>query len=623
MDLKNRLIKADKNLDEILAKLGILLGLVGAALSALSYGSLIIIGLVTAAVCASYLYMKRREIGKTSAANGKILRILIIIFFLLLTFSILTIHFAEPYVIPISFYIAIATSYVIIVLEIFFIDNRSKLRYIPLVQILISSLILRLALYYQFPSILGVDPYQTYSMLNGIIAEGHLLPGFMYTNFPVFPLENVAFLLVTGIGYKDSLFFSSGIIELMSIVLIFLLGKTICDLKTGLLASLVFSFSSAYIAYGTHSIIAMSIGIMLLSVIAYLIIKNYDEPSLKINAIIVILLGVLIFTHTVASMICLVLLLSFLLSKYIYRLLERKEIKGKSVTLTITSLFGIAMIGYWMFASGFFPYISGAIKFAFQIAGGEYVPSTIQLEPGFYESLFGGIQYYITTLLLILGVLVWLNKYNRSLKRYSLLCFVGAVVLITSFAVNIGFDAILPTRWQPFLWMFLSIFICFPLLEISKKSRRTGRILTVSVVFILGFIMIISNMANISSPLYEDKSRPALEESEMKAADFVYLYSNETIHTDCYYSLYFEFILNRESLGYNSSYFKNDTIVPINTSLVRDYSLKNYFLVVGPPKKDVGYSNTTFIKGDEFNIRAFESASRIYDCGSIFTYDGK
>jgi hypothetical protein len=626
MKIKEHLLKLDENIDETLAKLGIILGIVVAILSALRYGSLIILGLGTSLICFSYIYIKRKKPEVITITSNRISYALIATFLILLSVSFILYHFSEAYTVSISFYIIISTLYCIIAAEIFFISKESKLKYIPLLQILIVSLLFRFVIYSQFPSILGVDPWENSTMINDIISKGYFSSKYMYSLFPMFPLSNVASSLATGLDYKLCLFLTTGIIELSSIVFVFLLGKSICNFKTGILASLFLSFYSSHIAFGTHSIIAMSMGITFFSIIGYLIIKNHKEESLKINILVIFFLVISILTHTIVTTVCLLLLLSFLIGKYLYKFLENKNINKITVTFTLTCLFGILMIAYWMWVSGYLGYVIESIKFAFQVAQGEYGPPAIHAERiNFYESLFGNIEDLLIMLLLFLGGLVWLNKKNRTLERYYLFSFVSIVYLILFIVENTGYDAILPDRWRPFLYIFLSIFICFPLIELSTKLKILGKIVTISIIFILSFIMIISNVANIEAPLYNSTFRHALEKSEMNSADFIYHNYNGTIYTDTYHSLYSlyirnEYIFSKDIDTYNISFFRNDTKALTGISLIRDYTLKNYFIVEPSIKKPIGYSGSKLIEGKKFNIHIFDEANKIYDCNSVFIF---
>jgi hypothetical protein len=622
MKIKKHLVRLDENIDETLAKLGIILGILGTVLSFLISRGFYILALSTSFICLSYLFIKRKKTEETTITSNRVSYALITTFLILLSVSFILFHYSETYTITISFYIIISTLYSIIAAEIFFINKESKLRYIPLLQILIVSLLFRSVIYYQFPSILGADPWYNYSMFNDIISKGYISSKYIYSSFPMFPLSNIASLLATGLDYKLCLFLTTGIIELSSIVFVFLLGKSIYNFKTGILASLFLSFYSSHIAFGTHSIIAMSMGITFFSIIGYLIIKNHKEESLKIIILVIFFLVISILTHTIVATICLLLLFSFLIGKYLYKFLENKDIKKITVTFTLTCLFGILMIAYWMWVSGYFGYVIESIKYAFQVAQGEYGPPTMQVERiNFYKALFENIEYLVIMLLLFLSGLIWLNKKNRTLERYYLFSFVSIVYLILFIVEKTRYDAILPDRWMPFLYIFLSIFICFTLTELSAKLKISGKIVTISIIFILSFTMIISNVANVEAPLYNSTSRPALEKSEMMSADFIYHNTNETIYTDAYHSLYIVNIYHSKDINtYNASFFRNDTKALTGISLIRDYTLKNYFIVEPSIQKQVGYSGSTLIEGKKFNIHIFDEANKIYDCNSVFIY---
>ena len=621
MQVKKNLIKLDANIDETLAKVGIILGILGAILSALSYGSLIILGLSTSFICFSYLYIKRKKPEETTNISNRVFYILFITFSFLLSSSLLILYYSEPYTIPISFYIIISASYAVIAAEIFFINKESKLKYIPLFQILMVSLLFRLAIYYQFPSIVGVDPFGNYAMTGDIISRGYFPLEYPYSKFPIFPINSAVSLLTTGLEYKLCLFFTVGIIELLSIVFVFLLGKTICNFKTGVFAALFLSFCPFNIAYGTHSIIAMSVGITFFSIICYLIIKNHIKKSLKISIIIFLFLALLILTHVVASTICFLLLLSFLFGKHLYKFIENKQMDEKTVTFSLASFFGVAMLGYWMWVSGYIGYIAESIKFVFDVSKREFVMGHVYRGSiDFYQFLFENLEYNIILLLLVLSVLVWLNKKNRTLERYYLLSFVGLIYLVIYVVGIMGIDVILPNRWYPFLYLLMSIFICFGLMEMQTKLKKSGKIITISVIFVLSFTMIISNFANVNAPLYTSTNRLSLEESEMNSADFIYYESNKTIHTDIYYSRYFNAFLKKDVNIYNISYFENETVENNGIFILRDYTLKNYFEIIEEFEKHVGYSTSTLIKGEKINMGLFDEANKIYDCDSVKIY---
>ena len=61
MKIKKFLIRLYENIDETLAKLGIVLGLLGTILSALLSGGFYILALSTSFICLSYLYIKRKK----------------------------------------------------------------------------------------------------------------------------------------------------------------------------------------------------------------------------------------------------------------------------------------------------------------------------------------------------------------------------------------------------------------------------------------------------------------------------------------------------------------------------------------------------------------------------------
>ena len=155
----------------------------------------------------------------------------------------------------------------------------------------------------------------------------------------------------------------------------------------------------------------------------------------------------------------------------------------------------------------------------------------------------------------------------------------------------------------------------------STKIKKVGKIITTSVIFILSFIMIISNFANIEAPLYNSTHRDGSEESEMNAANFIYYNSNNgTVYADRYHKIYFHYVKEKNNFGYNLLQLSENINFSTEILAIRDYSIKNYFIIISPREKQVGYSNSTLLEGEKFNIKIFDRSNKIYDCESVLMY---
>jgi hypothetical protein len=107
----------------------------------------------------------------------------------------------------------------------------------------------------------------------------------------------------------------------------------------------------------------------------------------------------------------------------------------------------------------------------------------------------------------------------------------------------------------------------------------------------------------------------------MTSADFIYRNYNGTIYTDTYHSLYFVDIYHSKDINtYNASFFRNDTKALTGISVIRNYALKNYFIVEPSSKKQIGYTGSTVTEGNKFNLHIFDDVNKIYDCESVSMY---
>ena len=93
----------------------------------------------------------------------------------------------------------------------------------------------------------------------------------------------------------------------------------------------------------------------------------------------------LILTHTVAAMWMAILLFVFWIGFVFYSAVYHEH--GIPVTLTITSLFTVAMFGWWTYASGHICTLAGLIKWGFSIDTVMHVMPEYGMP--FSEQLFG------------------------------------------------------------------------------------------------------------------------------------------------------------------------------------------------------------------------------------------
>ena len=149
----------------------------------------------------TYSLSRNLSINLKSKDSRNIILILSIIFFVLLTLSIISFYFRQNlYVRPLIYFILISLMSCIIFLEIVY-NFENRYTKLILIQILIISLNLLLSEQLLFPSLIGIDPAYHQFLTTNIFVTGHILLGKNYSNIP-FEIVIANTSLLSGMYYK-------------------------------------------------------------------------------------------------------------------------------------------------------------------------------------------------------------------------------------------------------------------------------------------------------------------------------------------------------------------------------------------------------------------------------------
>jgi hypothetical protein len=207
-------------------------------------------------------------------------------FFIFFALSLIALK-SEIYSRPIAYFIFISLLSVIVALQIIFLDNKSYI-WIIFLNIFLLSLNIRWGIYYLFPGLHGVDPWYHYALIRDILQSGYLPLAEVYSNWPMMHLEAAISQLLLDWDIKDSLFIIS-IIEISSLIFIFLLTRIILDTKIALLATLILSVSDHYILWGID-LTPMTLGYVFFVIILYLIITSTNVNQRNLAKIYLLIL---------------------------------------------------------------------------------------------------------------------------------------------------------------------------------------------------------------------------------------------------------------------------------------------------------------------------------------------
>jgi hypothetical protein len=608
-----------KGIDHWLAMAGLTLGLLAAVLSASGHGSLVMMGICIAITSGVYLLIKKRGIQAVPKNPKGIFKCLSIIFFLLVSLALTYSPDTQTGTLNVGFYLFIAAAYTVIAIEIVLLKSNLELKQsiCILFQLILVSVALRIVIYGQFPSILGTDPWVNLAMVNEMIRVGNIPTEFVYADVPMFPLGLLCTQVITDMGYKSSLFLFGGIAELGTLVLLFIVGRGLTNAKTALLACLLLSFYPSFVGFGTHSIIAMSMGITLICLLLLLLTLLSSTHPGRTKILIIFCLFSLVMTHVIASIIALILLASF----FIARLMKDRQTDGvlkNPVTSSMMLLVIVLVMSYWMWVSGFLGYVVESLEYAIDIAQGDFIAPQVHLKN------YNEIEYYINEIInlvmlsfVTLTILVLSKKINRT-GKWGIILFVifGFSVMETSNII--GFDAILPDRWMPFIFIGAAILFAFSLMNASDKAKKIGKFIPAVLVAILCISMILSPTANVDSPVVDSTFRYGFQTSEMVGSDFALDKSNGDISTD--YQLaytYYGYGIGINVTAFESSYFNTSSIASMGTMLVRNYCLNNYFFVSPGTSDMIGYIDVQVVDGRSFNRTILFETNVIYSSPTL------
>ena len=360
--------KAINELDKTLAFLGLLFSLILTIWLAITIDRpiYITVGIFSFLACAVYL-LTRRNLPLSAIpsidqirANPWLYKVLNILFFLLLSYSILSIYLIpELYTRPLGYFISIALMAAIVAVEILFLSPNKSRIYFALFKIIILGLSLRWSQQLIFPSLVGIDPWAHQWFTLKILDAGHIPEGWGYSKLPVFHLITGAAMLITDLNYKMATMLSIGLLQVVCDTLfVFLLGRFILNAKVGLLAALLLMVANLHIVYGFWTI-PNTAAVTLILPIIYLLFKiRKEKPTLAVS-LSLLLMAVLILTHPIVTMCLAILLFVFWAGFQIYARLYGEK-SATPVTLTIAILFTVAMFGYWTYVSG---HLSGLARY--------------------------------------------------------------------------------------------------------------------------------------------------------------------------------------------------------------------------------------------------------------------
>ncbi len=549
-----------------------------------------------------YLLIRKRIPAKLKMAIPSSLQrkpsislILNIVFLIAFSYTLITVATYDVYSIPVGYFVSTVVMCIVIALDVFLMPReKTAYTYIILVKIIVLSLLLIWIPHNQFPNI-GTDPWYHMSFVEAILRGSHIPSiGYdYYRDFTAMHFLVAAIKEMTGLGIMNSMMLVGSIVVACLSVL-FCLGKVLFSERVGLLGALLLGVTSTFVFWGYY-IIPMTLGIGLAVVLTYLMIRRTTASRRPaFTALFLLATFVIVYTHTIVGIICLVVAMSMYLGEKLLSVRSRGKLSAY-VSFVTPLLFGVVMISYWAYVSGyFFSEAVHGLAHVFSFPTSEYVWTKIpnDITPAILKSI--GFMCLIG-----LGAVAILYSWDhRKDYRTSLMLIaagLGVVIVLYAGYLSGLAEILVSDRWDVFMFMLFSILAGLGVFLVYCSFRgKLLKLFSISlIVLVFSFTMISTSLLGHSNPLVDKDAsqRGFFFDSEIVAADTISSLYDGKIISDYFHDNYFELVLGRETGDIYYSFIVPEEAKVKDVIVIRRYILNYIFASTRPVEEIKVYAN--------------------------------
>lgn len=504
------------NLDTITCVAGVILGIVITFLYLVSATiHLLMLGSALTLASLSYLTIKNCEAVPTGLIRNSAKSLLEIVFLILFSVSLLTLHANEGR--PLLYFVLIALSTGVLALSILFLKNKNDVA-IQIIKILMISFNLKYSMFLRYYGV-GSD-YWRHLADNANLAQYGFIEVMSATpKEPYYPLMHIQVAvnaIITDTPIKDATNFAIIIPLVISSICVFLAARNVINVKAGLFATLIVNVTD----YHTYWGVAPQTTTYGICLYYFLIFFIFQAATVNLNrkiwfAFTILFIPVLILGHAVSSFVALISVLGLIIGSFLYRkCFDNRAVIFPSIFVLL--IYGIVLLQHWFFAlynkmrdETFFEVITSTlityiIEYADFLNRPEAISDYATALPPLIERVANTAGLTLLLFFAIIGCLFWLSKKHRSAFTFSMItCTILLLTVCFGFPL-FGIRNVMPSRWFAFTYFFLSIMAAFALLIIFSKmpNKRLRLIVFFVVLSSLTFFMTTSTVSNEDSPLW-------------------------------------------------------------------------------------------------------------------------
>jgi len=456
-----------------------------------------------------------------------------------------------------SYYVLLTFGLALVLLLISWVSAQvSRARvYGTLALVILYSLILRGAVYFSYPSIVGFDPWFHARLTNEIALGGYVDtsypgPAGIYGVFALFHVFSAEGLLIFGVNAKDAMFFTVGVAEALLPLWVFVLfrqfnlSNAVC-----LLAAFLAGVMSVFILWGWW-LVPSGLGLIFTVILLAILFKEGRLDGWKRVALFSTVAIALSWTHPGATLIAILILVFYMIATFALTHPVRARPTSGGVgngggnrAVVRYTLFLTAIIFIHAIQSGT---TGGLIRISFtSFSEGTIIASGNTFARGAFALIWDRLPNLELLVLATTGFLILIRnlKKKEGLQHLGLSTvglFLGLLILGL---LQLNPDYPLDERMLAF--SFVCILGISGTVLWSLNRTIPPSVPNVVVALIICFVLVLPSITNYSDNLdppfpWSKTNNRSLTQNEIAAGGFV-MKMNSSVYTDNFYCLFFEY----------------------------------------------------------------------------------